>query len=108
MKDQDGSDVRKLLICRDRSWNFTFCHVVKCNDTGVEKIVKHVFQSIRETGCGRQMTSCRHIITEREHTRNLQNPLAYDPQADGEAQQAVPEVKAQQRAIKLDWKARGR
>ena len=46
------------------------------------------------------------INTEREHKTIPQNPPAHDPQASGEAEQAVQDVKAQLRAVKLGLEAR--
>ena len=84
--DQDGSDARKLLIVRDRLCQFTFCHRVRCEGIAGDRIVKLL--QLQEQ-----------IIAQREHKTISQNPPAHDPQANGEAERAVQEVKAQLRAI---------
>ena len=114
--EQDGKDARKLLVGRDRQSKFTFCHLVSCKGLGDDRIVKKVLQSIRETGNTNMLLKTdgepaivqlqEQIITEREHKTIPQNPPAYDPQANGEAERAVQEVKAQLRAIKLGLEAR--
>ena len=46
------------------------------------------------------------VIGKRQHPTVPENPPAYDPQANGEAERAVQEVKAQLRAVKLGLEAR--
>ena len=46
------------------------------------------------------------IIEQRSHATIPENPLAYDPQANGDAERAVPEVKAQLRTTTLGLEAR--
>ena len=114
--DQEEGEARKLLVGRDRQSKFTFCHLVKCKGTGDERIVKKVLQSIRETGNTKMVLKTdgeqamvqlqEQIITERENKTIPQNPPAHDPQANGEAERAVQDVKAQLRAVKLGLEAR--
>ena len=114
--DQEEGEARKLLVGRDWQSKFTFCHVVKCKGTGDERIVKKVLQSIRETGNTKMVLKTdgepaivqlqEQIIIEREHKTIPQNPPAHDPQANGEAERAVQDVKAQLRAVKLALEAR--
>ena len=108
--DQEGSDARKLLVGRDRHSRFTFCHVVRCKGIGDDRILKKVLQSIRETGNTKMLPQTdgepatvqlrEQIIAPREHKTMSQNPPAHDPQANGESERPVQEVKAQLRAIK--------
>ena len=99
-------------IGRDRHSKFTFCHLVRCKGTGDDRIVKKVLQSIRENGNTMMLFKTddgepaivqlqEQIIAQREHKTISQNPPAHDPQANGEAERAVQEVKAQLRAIRL-------
>ena len=118
--DPKEGEARKLLVGRDRQSKFTECHLVECKGTGDERIVKKVLQSIGETGNTKMVLKTdgepatvqlqEQIITEREHKTIPQNPPAHDPQANGEVERAVQDVKAQLRAVKLGFggKNRGR
>ena len=46
------------------------------------------------------------IARERTHDTVCENPQAYDPQANGGAERAVAEVKAQMKAIKIGFAMR--
>ena len=89
-------------------------HLVRCKGPGDETIVKRVTKSVDELGYRKDviktdgepaLIAVREAITaNRVHETLIENPLAYDPQANGGAERAVAEVKAQLRAIKSAWR----
>ena len=113
---QDRSDVRKILVGRDRWTKMIFGHLVKRKGVGDDLIVKKVLKSISETGHVKVVVKTdgepaivqlqEEIIKQRTQDTLAENPPAYDPQANGEAERAVQELKAQLRVIKLSLENR--
>ena len=112
----DMSDERKMLCGRERWTQHTFAHLVSCKGLGDEKIVNKVNRSMRETGFTKMalkgdgepaLVQVQEAVKDkRNHETIVENPPAHDPQANGEAERAVQEVKAQMRCIKLGLEAR--
>ena len=46
----DGSDMRKILVGRERWTKYTFGHLVGCKGIGDERIVGKIAKSMGETG----------------------------------------------------------
>ena len=88
------------LLAETSSRRSHFCHL---KDTGDEQIVKKALQSIREhwqhghvSEDGWRSGSCSVAGTDHHRARTQtipQNPRAHDPQAKGEGERAVQEVK---------------
>ena len=78
--------------------------------------LRSVIESIKETGNTGMVLKTdgepaivqvqEAVLGKRQHPRVPENHPAYDPQANGEAERAVQEVKAQLRAVKLGLEAR--
>ena len=112
----DKSDMRKLLIGRERWTKHTFGHLVGCKGLGDERIVNKVVKSMGETGFTKMtlkgdgepaLVQVQEAVKDnRQHETILENPPAHDPQCNGEAERAVQEVKAQIRCVKLGVEAR--
>ena len=102
---------RRLMIGRDRWTKQVMAHLVKCKGLGDETIVKRVTQAVDELGYTKVVIKTdgepaivavqEKIAANRVHGTLVENPPAYDPQANGGAERAVAEVKAQLRAIKF-------
>ncbi len=115
----DGKDKKtelKLLVGRDRWTKHTFCHLCKCKGLGDPLIVQKTLRSIKNTGNADMILKTdgepalvqvqEKIMEERKHKTVPENPPAHDPQANGEAERAVQEVKAELRALKLGLEQR--
>ena len=91
-------------------------HLVRCKGLGDETIVKRMTQSVDEIGYRKVVIKTDGepaLITVQEkitakcvHKTLVENPLAYDPQANGGAERAVAEVEAQLRAIQIGLETR--
>ena len=107
---------RKLIIGRDKWTKTTFAHIVKCKGLGDERVARKVTRSIDEVGHTRMTLKTdgepatidlqEEIIGSRTHETIPSNPPAYDPQANGVAERAVQEIKAQIRAVKIGLESR--
>ena len=88
---------------RDKHTKFTFCHLVKQKGTGDEQVIEKVLKSLSETGNTRMILKTdgeiaivqlqEEIAKKRQHETLMDNPLTYDPQANGDAERAVQESK---------------
>ena len=115
---EEGTEgaARKLLVGKDHDTGHHFSHLVKCKGLGDERIVDKVIESIKETGNTNirlktdgepALVQVQERIAEKRGQATIpENPPAYDPQSNGEAERAVQEVKAQLRATKLGLEAR--
>ena len=115
---EEGTEgaARKLLVGKDHDTGHHFSHLVKCKGLGDERIVDKVIGSIKETGNTKirlktdgepALVQVQERIAEKRGQATIpENPPAYDPQSNGEAERAVQEVKAQLRATKLGLEAR--
>ena len=112
----DKSDERKLLCGRERWTKWTFCHPVTCKGLGDDRIVGKVVKTMGETGFTKMelkgdgepaLVQVQEAVkVRRQQETILKNPPAHDPQANGEAERAVQEAKAQIRCLKLGLEAR--
>ena len=113
---EEREDTRKLLVGHDRWTKTTFCHLVQCKGLGDTRISAKVRKSIDRTG-NTDMTLkgdgepalvqvMEDVKNKRSHRTMLDHPPAHDPQANGEAERAVQEVKGEMRTIKLGLEAR--
>ena len=112
----DKSDERKLLCGRERWTKWTFCHLVTCKGLGDNRIVGKVARTMGETGFTKMelkgdgepaLVQVQEAVKVRRQQETIvTNPPAHDPQANGEAERAVQEVKAQIRCFKIGLEAR--
>ena len=113
--NEDGDDMRRLMIGRHKCTKYTFCHKCACKGTGDVKIVQKIEASIDEVGDAKikiksdgepaLVQVMEAVKRKREHPTLLENPPAHDPQSNGVAERAVREVKAQIRCILLGLEA---
>lgn len=113
---QDVVDTQRILVGRDKWTKHTFAHKVQCKGLGDSKIVKKLRRSIDRPGNTRvilkgdgepALVQVQEAVKDaRNHETILENPPAYDPQANGEAERAVGEIKAQLRAVKIGLESR--
>ena len=111
-----GTGAKTMIIGRDDWTKMTFAYPVTCKGLGDQHVVQRVMKAMDETGQTRMILkgdgepSLVQVQEAVKATRGqetlLQNPPAYDPQANGSAERAVQEVKAQLRTIKLGLEAR--
>ena len=90
-------------------------HLVKCQRLGNETIVKRVAKSVDELGCRKVVIKTdgesalvavqEAVAANRVYETLVENPLACDHQANGSAERAVTEVKAQLHAITISLEA---
>ena len=91
-------------------------HLVKFKGLGDETIVKRVTGSVDELGDRKVVIKTdgepalvaaqEAIAANHVHETLVENPLAYDPQANSSAERAVAEVKARLRAIQISLETR--
>ena len=109
---------KRLLIGRDRWTKSVQAHLVRCKGLDDPTIVKRVTEAVDELGYRKLIIKTdgepalvnvqEAVARRRTHETLMENPRAYDPQANGGAERAVAEVKAQMRAIKIGLEARVR
>ena len=102
---------KRLLIGRDRWTKSVFTFLVKCKGRGDDKIVNKIVRAVDALGYRKLIIKTdgepalvevqEAVARARVHETICENPLAYDPQANGGAERAVQEVKAQMRAVKI-------
>ena len=107
---------RRLMVGRDRWTGYTFNHLVECKGLGDHNIVKKVTASVDGLGYRKLIVKTdgepaivavqEAVARARTFETIAENPPAHDPQANGEAERAVSEVKAQMRAVKIGLEMR--
>ena len=120
-KDDEEADERvthkkRLLVGYDRWTKMTFVHLVKCKGLGDEAIVQKVTRSVDELGYRKvtlkadgepALVAVQEAVAKRRvHDTLVENPPAHDPQANGEIERAVRDVKGQIRALKIGLEMR--
>ena len=114
--DEQGTHKKRLLVGYDRWTRMTFVHLVKCKGLGDEAILQKVTRSVDELGYRKvtlkadgepALVAVQEAVAKRRvHDTLVENPPAHDPQANGEIERAVRDVKGQIRALKIGLEMR--
>ena len=107
---------KRFVVGRDRWSRFTFAHLVKCKGLGDDTVVKKLTKSVDKLGYRKMVLKTdgepalvavqAAVAKNRDQDTLCENPPAHDHQANGDAERAVGELKAQMGAVKIGLEAR--